>query len=327
MPGKFTKIRRMIDLLESSPEGLSFQQLSTQLCVDMRTVKRYLSEIRQAGYVVNDLREAANRESLLSISNTRRPLEHFIPDLKKIRSELHSWGNPKFAGQISQLIQYLENINRRGFSSEPGTADLFKAEPDVYHIDHGPFSQESVSPAILKKMELAILNHNSLKITYSGYEKDNEEFIFFPYCLSLRVGTLYLIGQRGKNKGPFKSLSVKRIKRCISTSDFFIPSRFKVEEYYKYCFGQFPRQMQERPSSVLLQVREKWLRKFLNESHFNPPGRIVHKDGSDFIELPRSSLAMSFPAKAGNLLSSSSKSREKASSILGDPPPSRGVTG
>ncbi len=134
-------------------------------------------------------------------------------------------------------------------------------------------------------MESAILHHNKLKITYSSYREDSKEFVFFPYCLSLRVGTLYLIGRRGNNKGPFKSLSVKRIRRCLSTSESFIPAGFEIEEYYKYCFGQFPRQIQERPSLVVLQVYEKWLQKFLAESHFSPPGKILRKGGAVFFEL------------------------------------------
>jgi predicted DNA-binding transcriptional regulator YafY len=285
MPGKFSKIHKMIEMLENTDEGLSYIQISKSLYVDVRTAKRYLAEIRQAGYHVYDLREASNQKSLFKIHSSFNPPEHFVPTLKKVKNELSSWGNPKFAKFINQIILYFNNMEQADQNLCSASGEYFSIEPNVYHIDHGPFSQENVAGGILKKMEAAILNHNKLRITYWGYKAEKEEFDFFPYYLSLRVGTLYLIGRRGKNTGAFKSLSVKRIRRCVTTSSSFVPARFQIEEYYKYCFGQFPRQVNEKPSQVVLKVNEKWLQKFLEESHFNPPGKIVRRGGHVFFEL------------------------------------------
>ncbi|MFC1585884.1 helix-turn-helix transcriptional regulator [Fibrobacterota bacterium] len=285
MTSIFSKIRRMIDLLERSQEGLSLTKMAQTLKVDVRTIKRYLAEIRKSGYDVHDLREGANRQSLYHITDWRTPPEHFVPSLHKLKREMDSWGNPKYAGFIGQVIRYISFLERPGSQERLRAGNLFGPETDVYHVDHGPFSQETVPAGLLNKLESAVRNHQKLKITYAHYKDGKKGFIFYPYSLSLRVGTLYVIGRWVRNSGLFKSLSVKRIKRCESTSAKFVPSRFNIEEYYKYCFGQFPRQAGERPSFVQLRIREPWLEGYLREAHFNPPGKLISRKGNVYFEI------------------------------------------
>ncbi|MBF0433440.1 MAG: WYL domain-containing protein [Fibrobacteria bacterium] len=284
MSGKFNRIRRIIGILEGSPCGVTIDELEQKLGIHPRTIKRYLNEIRQAGYIVYDLREGANQKSLYVIHNPHLPPAHLIPSLNKIKKEMNSWGNPKFSSILKQVTEYLNKLNQTGLKTNQAEND-HTGSGSPYHIDHGPFSQEYVSEATLHTLETAILKHYKLQIRYSSYESDKEEFVFYPYSLCLRVGTLYAIGRKDKNTGSFLSLSVKRIKRCVSTSEPFLPAKFNIENYYKYCFGQFPRQSYERPEMVVLQIREKWLQKYLKESHFNPPGKIIHLKKNVFFEL------------------------------------------
>src|SRR5690606_33424914 len=227
-------------------------------------------------------RSGSGRKSMFRIPRAESPPEHFLPGLKKIRTELYAGGNPKYTALITQLIRFLEDREniKQGESSQD-----FRGHAEAYYIDHGPFAEADPSPGILKLLENAIVARNPIRLTYSGYSPESGESLFYPYSLCLRVGTLYLVGRQGANQGPFKSLSVKRIKRCIGTRDVFVRDPFDPAEYYKYCFGQWPRQLDEAPETVLLSLRAPWLEKYLSESHFNPPGRILRKGKDAFFEV------------------------------------------
>jgi predicted DNA-binding transcriptional regulator YafY len=271
---KTAKVHRLVRLLQDHREGLAVKHISSMLAVDERTVKRYLSDLRRLKFELVQDRKGSGRQSLYRIPASGTPPTHFLPALKKIRTELHAGGNPKYTAQINQLMRFLED-KESAQRAEPAEESASHAE--AYHIDHGPFAEADPSPGILKILETSIAARTAVKISYSGSHSEPGEFLFFPYALSLRVGTLYLIGRQGANTGPFKSLSVKRIRRGIATRDAFTRDPFDPAEYYKYTFGQWARQLDETPETVLLSVRAPWLEKYLSESHFHPAGRILKK--------------------------------------------------
>ncbi len=274
---KTAKMHKMVSLLQTHSEGLGIQHLSSLLGVDERTVKRYLSDLKRLKFDLVSKR-IGGRKSLYHIQRGPGTPEHYLPALKKIRGELNAGGNPKYSGIISQLIHYLEAKDAPVGS--PNKSETLPPATDAYFIDHGPFAEADPAQGILKILETAIAMRSAVRIAYSGYSSGTGEHIFFPYTLSLRVGTLYLIGQQAENPGIFKSLSVKRIKRCIATQQGFKREAFDPAEFYKYCFGQWARQLNENPVTVVLVLRAGWLEKFLSESHFHPPGKIV-RQGKD----------------------------------------------
>ncbi len=268
---KTAKMHKMVQLLQESKLGLGITHLSDTLGVVERTIKRYLSDIRRLRFdLVSE--QGTRRKLLYRIMRGAATPRHFLPALKKISTELHAGGNPKYTALIAQLIKFLEEKEN---DQEP-SMDLenLPVGPDTYYIHHGPFAEADPIPGTLKRLEQAITNRSIVRIVYSGLNHGSEEYRFYPYALSLRVGTLYLIGHQGKNDGPFKSLSVKRIHRCISTKESFERKAFSPAEYYKYCFGQWARQAEEIPETILLALKAPWLEKFLSESHFDPPGKI-----------------------------------------------------
>lgn len=290
---KTAKFQRLIRLLQESSPGLTLRQMATTLGVDERTVKRYVSDLRRLKFDLIQENDARGRKTLYRIQGAGGPPAHLLAALRKIKAELHAGGNPKHSSHIAQVIRYLED----GASQPAGASRAAGAVPDtepaqaapgaaeVYYIDHGPFAEADPHPGILKILETAVATHTAIKVSYSGYAREAGEFLFFPYALCLRVGTLYLVGREGANGGPFKSLSVRRIRRAIATRDTFAPDAFNPAEYYKYTFGQWHRQLNEEPETVLLALRAPWLEKYLSESRFNPPGRIVKKPRETCFEL------------------------------------------
>lgn len=280
---KTGKVHRLVGLLRDAKPGLAIRHMASSLGVDERTVKRYLAELRRLKFDLVQERPSRGRPALYHIRAEGALPSHFLPGLRKIKAELHAGGNPKYSTLISQLVRYLEE------KEEPAPAsDRDGSAPnpsDIYHVDHGPFAEADPHPGILKIIENAIAARTALRVSYSGYAREAGEFLFFPYVLCLRVGTLYLIGREGENKGPFKSLSMKRVKRAIATPQSFVPDPFDPADYYKYTFGQWARQLNENPETVLLSLRAPWLEKFLSESHFNPPGKIVRKGKDVLFEL------------------------------------------
>lgn len=277
---KTAKVHHLVELLQGHADGMHVDQMSAALGVDIRTVKRYLSDLRRMGYALEQDRGGAGRRSLYRIPSQDKTPTHLIPALKKLGAELHAGGNPKHAPLIRQVTAWLEN---RESAAREAEAD--RPAEGIYHIDHGPFAEANPLPNILKSLEAAVAGRLAVKLTYSGLGAEKDGFLFYPYVLSLRVGTLYLIGRQDGNKGPFKSLSVKRIRRCVATQEAFIRSAFDPAEFYKYTFGQWARQPNEDPETVVLALKAKWLERYLSESHFHPPGRIYTKGSETFFEV------------------------------------------
>lgn len=277
---KTAKVHHLVELLRGHAGGMHVDQMSAALGVDLRTVKRYLSDLRRMGYALEQERGGAGRRSLYRIPSNDKTPTHLIPALKKLASELHAGGNPKHAPLIRQVTAWLED-------RETAAREAEAAQPaeGIYHIDHGPFAEANPLPNIIKALEAAIAGRKAVKLTYSGYASEKDGFLFFPYALSLRVGTLYLIGRQDGNKGPFKSLSVKRIRRCVATQETFVRAPFDPAEYYKYTFGQWARQPDENPETVVLALKAKWLEKYLSESHFHPPGKVYAKGNETLFEV------------------------------------------
>lgn len=300
---KTAKFHRLIKILQEGGPGLSIRQMASTLIVDERTVKRYLADLRRLQFDLIQENDSRGRRILYRIQGNGGPPVHLLSSLRKIRSELHAGGNPKHSSAISQVIKYLEDpagaasagkrasVPARAPAGTPAPEPAIPPGQEVYHIDHGPFAETDPASGILKILEAAVGGRTAVKLTYSGYAKagssrpEAEEVLFFPYILCLRVGTLYVIGRQGENRGPFKSYSVKRIRRCIATREVFKADPFDPADFYRYTFGQWHRQPGEEPETVVFAVKAPWLEKYLSESRFNPPGRMVRKAGETQFEL------------------------------------------
>lgn len=288
MTNKTTKVHRLVQMLQDASPGLGIRQMAGALGVDERTVKRYLSELRRLKFDLVQDRPGRARAATYRIRAAGTPPGHFLPGLRKIKAELHAGGNPKYSALIGQLIRFLEEKERPAAEEgrngrDPGRPG--EPLPETYHIDHGPFAEADPPAGILKILEGAIAAKTTVRLTYSGRAREAGEVLFYPYVLCLRVGVLYLIGREGANRGPFKSLSVRRIRRCLATPETFKAEAFDPAEYYKYTFGQWARQLDEAPENVVLSVGAPWLEKHLSESRFNPPGRIVRRGKETVFEL------------------------------------------
>jgi len=55
MSGKFNNIQKMIKLLRSHSHGITLEQMKHHLKVNVRTVKRYLTQLRDSGYNIIDI--------------------------------------------------------------------------------------------------------------------------------------------------------------------------------------------------------------------------------------------------------------------------------
>lgn len=287
---KTRKFHRLLKHLQAHPHGMALEPMAALLGVDKRTVKRYLAEIRRLGYALQVKRQGAGNSSLYSVLRDESSPTFLLPPLRRIRKELIQGGNPKHTPVMDQVISHFE---ARAAAERKGSAPREAEEPEglpglsneTYYIDHGPFAETDPPVGILKILEEAIQKRMAVRIRYSGYSRQKEDVEFFPYCLALRVGSLYLIGLQEKNEGEFRSLLVRRIQRCLAGRRSFERQGFDPAEFYRYCFGPWARQKGEKPETVRLRIRAPWLKKFLSESHFNPPGKWVERGADPCFEL------------------------------------------
>ncbi len=271
---KTGKVHRMVALLRKHPDGVEAQALAAHLGVHPRTLRRYAAELPALGFALQreELRGGTVRYRLEEADDTLP--RQLARDLESLRKALLAGGNPKWSRLLNRTIRQL---------SEPGEPE---PEPDlagVYFVDHGPLAEKEPPSGILNLLEGAIARQEKIRLWYAASRE--RELEFFPYRLCLRVGVLYLVGREGRNEGPFKSLQVRRIRRCQSLREAFLPDSFDPEAFYRHCFGAFAREGDEAPERIVLWLREPWVERLLRGAHFNPEGTFTRRDGKPCFEI------------------------------------------
>jgi predicted DNA-binding transcriptional regulator YafY len=276
MRSKFAKLNQLIQILTETSSGKNLESLAREMDVHPKTIRRYLQEIQKSGYALEDCnaKKGSRGERCYRIVSGEDciHLEGLVQGLHSMQTELQSWGNPKFQTLLEEIQQFL--LEKSGLTSgvtvEKERHVLNGDIQSPYYVNHGPFAQQQVSHHKLKILEKAIVEHRILQLEYMNSSGDIHLMDVSPYKLALRVGTLYLVGDVQEE---FRSLSVSRIQRCLSTSQTYVPKVFSIQEHYRYCFGAFFRKPGEKPQKVVLEVHEPWAEQYLSHSHFDPPGK------------------------------------------------------
>jgi predicted DNA-binding transcriptional regulator YafY len=270
---KTGKIHRMVAHLRKHPNGIDAQSLADQLGVHPRTLRRYAAELPALGFALRreEISGGSVRYRLEEADDALpRKLAH---DLELLRKSLLAGGNPKWSRLLNRAIRQLQ---------EPGQGENEGEASDIYYVDHGPLAEKEPPSGILNLLEGAILRQEKVRLHYAAARE--RELTFFPYRLCLRVGVLYLVGREEKNQGPFKSLQVRRIRRCQSLRETFIPDTFDPEAYYRHCFGAFAQEGKESPEKIVLWIREPWAEQLLRGANFNPPAVFTRREGKACFE-------------------------------------------
>ena len=269
MDGKKSwRIQSLLEWLSEEPNGLSLEQIATRLSVSQRTAKRYLAEIRKWNHELQSTKTSAKHLKYY-LEKDEDQTTHFLPLLESLQKELQAGGNPRFSSGLKELITWIKE--------KKSPISTLSAPSDIYHIDHGPFAESDPPSGLLRQLERAVSGNLMVNLRYISTKEEKNDFLFCPYQLALRVGILYLIGKQPGKHQPFKSLAIRRIKRCLISAPFQ-KEPFDINEYYRYCFGQWSKQPHEKPTEIKFRIYKSWLKRFLQETHFDPPIRILETE-------------------------------------------------
>ncbi len=266
----------MEELLRLGPK-YTVDELSQKMGLDTRSVFRYMERIASTGRNIKaEIRNGRTKEYWIPQETQDIPSE-LIANLLRMDQSMTQAGVRKYHKVLMQAAQQLDPRN-----TKPSAAKL-DPEP-FFHIDHGPFAEyseaESLTSQGMDKILQAMQNNNPLRLQYQRTEQGQRKLQtihFEPYFLSLRVGKLYLVGiQPEVSKRQLVSLVYKRIKMLTieKGKTFERDSRVSLNDFYKYCFGQWVPRGDSKKVEITLKIDESWLMDLFQESHFNPPAEL-----------------------------------------------------
>lgn len=266
MSTTYDKLNRLKECLASGP--VTVQELCVSTGCNQRTLYRHLESLEAANCGLRKQKAEGKVCRYFIEASAPSVPPALVSGLQKMQKELAFGGNHRHAKIIPSVLAYLQPEKPAGTLPEAITLD------SRFELDHGPLSEYASSADKVERLLAAVHTGKVLSIQYEHRDGSMERIEFQPYHVVLRVGRLYLLGAR-EGKNTVECLVVGRVKMSTATARFFTRPDFDVQEYYKYCFGQWvPRQKGEKPLTIVLAPRNAWGRLLFAESHFNPPAKI-----------------------------------------------------
>lgn len=269
----YSKIEKLKSYL-TQPHNL--EDIAHHLSVSVRTAYRYIDTVR------NELTidESSSENKLYKIQKEKDTLLS-LGELKTLEDsiqQLSDQGNLESAKQMSELIKRLQKAENNT------NTELNLLRPNQYfEIINGPFSSNRLSTQSksVQTLQRAMESSQTVKIRYHSLNqykmgKEGKLSEVAPYKIVLRSGRLYLIA-KPVDLPPTEGARIylfSRIQQIQSTSNSFSQApKLKIDDFYKYTFGQWAVH-NEVPQKILLHTRELWLKRHIEESHFNPKAQI-----------------------------------------------------
>lgn len=269
----YSKIEKLKNYLGKSR---TLEEIAKHLEVSTRTAYRYIETLKSE----LSINESSTNNKLYKIQKDKDSLlsPNELQTLQATIQQLSDQGDLESAKQMSELISRLQKVE----NNTPTELNLLGPN-QYFEIINGPFSSSRLSTQSksVQTLQRAMEKSQTVKIRYhslSQYKlgKEGKLSEVAPYKIVLRSGRLYLIA-KPVDLAPEESARIylfSRIQQIQSTSNCFEqPSKLKIDDFYKYTFGQWAVH-NEDPQKIILHTQEIWLKRHIEESHFNPKALI-----------------------------------------------------
>lgn len=270
----YSKIKKLKNYLRQSR---NLEDIANHLNVSSRTAYRYIDILKDE--LILD--ESTSDNKLYKVKSEKNTLlsHNELKTLEGTIQQLSDQGDLESSKQMSELVKRLQKAENNN------STELNLLGPNKYfEIINSPFSSNRLSTQSksVKTLQRAMENFQTVKIRYhslSQYEKGKEGKLseVAPYKIVLRSGRLYLIAKPTDllAKDSARIYLFSRIRQIQSTSNYFTQiSKLKIDDFYKYTFGQWAAHNEE-PQKITLHTQEVWLKRHIEESHFNPKANII----------------------------------------------------
>ncbi len=203
-PATLHKFTRILYLLNKLDKGrITLTQEAKELGFSARTLQRDLHEIERAGFPLTEI--AAGRYGFVEGFSLRKmPLSARDKALLALTGQLAESLGPNWQASFRRLTQQAVRPNPQEI--------YFIKMPRMWH---------SISPAILEKLEQAILKHQYIDVYYKSQTKRAWSRQVRPLKIALFDGFWYLITLNSWNT--FMKFSLGRIEQVRTHTQTFAP--------------------------------------------------------------------------------------------------------
>lgn len=252
---KFTRILYLLNKLDKGP--ITLTQEAKSLGFSARTLQRDVREIERAGFPLMEV--SAGRYSFVDgFSLHKMPLSARDKALLALTGQMAESLGPNWQASFKRL-----------------TTQIVQPHPqDIYFIKM-PRMWHSVSPAVLEKLEQAVLKHQYIDVFYTSQTKRAWSRQLRPLKIALFDGFWYLIALNSWNT--FMKFSLGRIERVRVHEQPFTP--VDIDEKLK----QSPNIWFDMEQNLQIKLKvTKTIAGYFKEVEFFPYQKIEkeYKDGS-----------------------------------------------
>lgn len=278
----YEKISMVKDLLK---QEMTVSQLAVALGRGPRTVFRYLELLRNENCGLRSHKKNGETVWVIQSEEKTNFNQEIVKQLEKVKKNISDDSPTEMKNRklLDKLINVMQVTDPDEFKPEAITTDR-----DLV-LDYGPFCDNKIQDAMVNKILDAIHKKLKLRMTYThvGDESKKETIEVSPVKVVMRIDTVYLIAADDSfaKTGVFKNYMMENISNVMMTNkpvekDLF----FDAAIHYKYTYGKYT--TTETPQDVVLIIKENWLKKQFEKSHFNPPVHLrKDRNKQDVVEM------------------------------------------
>ncbi len=242
--GPFTQHRR-IDalraLLQRHPKGLTIYELSRELGVTPRSLRRYLSEVRRELELICDVdKPGGTRLWRLSPSEIPRKIEVRRTQayaLLAARRLFEPMRGSTLYEEIDLAAQKLFAVARRpGRGPNAGVADA-RLEERFLYLPFAPKDYEAHTEE-LDDLFQAVADLRPLRCRYRRRDGQEDRITIHPYAMVLYKDAIYCVGLHVQKK-EIRTFLLDRMRdtECAITERFELPENFSIDDHFQGQFG------------------------------------------------------------------------------------------
>jgi predicted DNA-binding transcriptional regulator YafY len=256
--GSFSQHRRLDALralLTRHPAGLTLYELSDELGVTTRSLRRYLQEVKRELELVST-RPRPGGASVWKLAPGEAPRKVEVRRtqayaLLAARRLFEPMRGSTLYEEIDMAAQKLLGVARRpGRGPNAGVADAGLEERFLY-LPFAPKDYAAHTEA-LDDLFQAVADLRPLTLKYQRTRDGKEERItIHPYAMVLYKDAIYCVGLH-VNKGEVRTFLLDRMRdtECATRERFTLPEGFSIDQYYEGQFGIF---RGDRPTRVVVE--------------------------------------------------------------------------
>jgi len=245
--GPFTQHRRLDalrSLLQRHPKGMTIYELSRELGVTPRSLRRYLTEVRRELDLVSTTeRPGGARLWRLAPNEVPRKVEVRRTQayaLLAARRLFEPMRGSTLYEEIDLATQKLFAVARRpGRGPNAGVADA-RLEDRFIYLPFAPKDYQAHTDE-LDDLFQAVADLRPLRCRYRrGRDGQEDRVTIHPYAMVLYKDAVYCVGLHVQ-KNEIRTFLLDRMRdtECAATERFDLPPDFKIDDYFQGQFGIF----------------------------------------------------------------------------------------